>query len=252
MVGRFVCLEKIIMNLGGWVQIFKDCLFPIFCLECQQEGQWWCNECLEKSFKSGVMCCPVCHQANINGHVCQNCKATSFLNGSVAFFNYEESAPIGLLIKKFKFNLATDVSKVWKHIILSYGEVLFDKANWPSEQMVIIPVPLHKKRYNERGFNQSAIIAQLVFEKLEYKGSILFDAKNLLRQKNTAQQARLSRVERLENIKNAFVWQGQKLDGCNIVLVDDVFTTGATMQACAQILKENGAATVFALTLARG
>ena len=240
------------MNLGGWLQIFKDCLFPIFCLECQAEGQWWCDDCLQKSFQGGVLCCPACHQDSTNGHVCANCKATSFLNGSVAFFDYDENLSVGTMIKKFKFNLATDISKVWQHLIQSYGDILFDKTGLRDKPLIVIPVPLHKKRFNERGFNQSEIIAQLVFDKLKHTNDVLFDTKNLQRQKNTAQQARLSRVERLKNIKDAFVWRGQNLDGCSIILVDDVFTTGATMQACAQVLKENGAGTVVALTLARG
>ena len=95
------------MNLEGVWNIMKDALFPVFCVGCQQEGAWWCQVCLEKDFKGGVFCCPVCHQVSLNGQVCIKCKATSFLNGSVAFFNYNESAPIGILIKNFKFNLAT-------------------------------------------------------------------------------------------------------------------------------------------------
>ena len=106
------------MNLEGVWNIMKDALFPVFCVGCQQEGAWWCQVCLEKDFKGGVFCCPVCHQVSLNGQVCIKCKATSFLNGSVAFFNYNESAPIGILIKNFKFNLATDVVKIWEKIIL--------------------------------------------------------------------------------------------------------------------------------------
>lgn len=239
------------MKWGGILELIKDYLFPIFCVDCGMEGRWWCQMCLNKNFTGGIFCCPVCHQSNSNGCVCEKCKATSFLNGSVAFFNYNEDCPIGILIKKFKFNLAVDITKVWKEMVQNHGDCVFVGAGWRDDKVLIIPVPLHKKRFNERGFNQSEIIARLVFENLDNRQAI-FDKTNLIRQKNTAQQARLNKKQRFENIKDAFVWRGNNLDGYNIILVDDVYTTGATMQACAQVLKQYGANNVYGLTLARG
>ena len=74
----------------GIVVLAKDLLFPIFCLECQFEGQWWCESCMKKYPIMGVYYCPVCHVLNSNGQPCNRCRAVSPLNGVAAFLDYDE------------------------------------------------------------------------------------------------------------------------------------------------------------------
>ena len=114
----------------------------------------------------------------------------------------------------------------------------------------MVPVPLHKKRLNRRGFNQSEILAERFAA--DYKLEV---AKNILiRTKNVKPQADIEdREHRLNNIEGSFACPNQEgLDGRNIILVDDISTTGATLNECAKALAEKGAGKVRALVIARG
>lgn len=113
---------------------------------------------------------------------------------------------------------------------------------------VIIPVPLHPARLRAREFNQSLLLADELSRHLARPVS----ATNLVRTAATDPQTTLSRQERLRNLRNAFeIRRPQDLAGKRILLVDDVFTTGTTLNECAKTLRKSGAGTVFALTLVR-
>lgn len=113
---------------------------------------------------------------------------------------------------------------------------------------VIIPVPLHPARLRAREFNQSLLLADQLSRHLAKPVS----ATNLVRTAATDPQTSLSRQERLRNLRNAFeIRRPPDLLGKRILLVDDVFTTGATLNECAKSLRKAGAGPVFALTLAR-
>jgi ComF family protein len=112
---------------------------------------------------------------------------------------------------------------------------------------LVIPVPLHRARRRERGFNQSQVLAEGISEttNVPLAGDIL------KRKKNTKDQTHLNAQERAENVRDAFtVTDAANLDGKNVILVDDVMTTGATLNECARILREAGAARIIAATLA--
>lgn len=113
----------------------------------------------------------------------------------------------------------------------------------------IIPVPLSKKRFHERGFNQAAILAEI----LARKTSIPHDTETLVRTVHTPMhRATMDDKARESSVKNAFeVKRPNFVKGENILLVDDVFTSGATASSCAKILKEKGAGKVYVLTVAR-
>ena len=112
----------------------------------------------------------------------------------------------------------------------------------------IIPVPIHKKRFRQRGFNQSEIIAQEIGRIM----NIPVSKNKIIRIKNTKPQKALDDMERIKNIRNAFCavrgYKPQK----NILIIDDIYTTGATIRHIAQILKELGAVRVFFLTISIG
>ncbi len=237
---------------GELVQFIKDCLFPIFCLGCDQEGVWWCDSCIIQSFNGGEFYCPVCHLKNLNGKNCLNCQAASSLEAVAAFFNYQNNRAVSGLIKKFKYNLVTDINNLWLQITTEFLNTIWQAGNLPSCDATLVPVPLHSRRRRERGFNQAQLIAQNIFQvlKKDHPG-IQLDDLNLQRIKFTKQQAKLNRAERLSNLNGAFVWQGRDALSKNIILVDDVFTSGATMQECARVLKSAGAQKVYGLVMAR-
>lgn len=145
------------------------------------------------------------------------------------------------LIHAFKYNAAFWVISVFapnwqKHI-----------HQWQDVDM-IIPIPITRQRLRQRGFHQSLIIAKKLQNNLPKK--IFSDT--LIHHKNTLQQKHLNREERLINLVSAFKINNHKnIENKKILLIDDVFTTGATIQAATQVLKENGAQEVFSLTLAK-
>ena len=124
---------------------------------------------------------------------------------------------------------------------------------WPqyvdlAEAQVLIPVPLHHKKLKQRGYNQSVLLAR----RLGYLRGVPVDETSLIRSRNTPSQTQFGRAGRLQNMSGAFTCvQPDAVKGKIILLIDDVATTGATLEGCAQALKEAGAKKVMAYTLAR-
>ena len=121
----------------------------------------------------------------------------------------------------------------------------WQKENLPGE--LIIPVPLHASRHRERGYNQAALLAKELAERAQMS----VNAKDLVRTRATPPQVGLRADERKANVMGAFAWTGSALGGVGVLLVDDVCTTGATLEACALALRQSQAGSVWALTLAR-
>ena len=112
---------------------------------------------------------------------------------------------------------------------------------------VVVPVPLHAARLRERGYNQAALLARVMVHQV----GLALDERTLVRQRATAPQVDLDARQRKENVHDAFHCSARTLAGQQVLLVDDVCTTGATLEACAVALYEGGAHSVQALTLAR-
>jgi ComF family protein len=112
---------------------------------------------------------------------------------------------------------------------------------------LVLPVPLSRARERERGYNQSALLARAMAGQL----ALPCPGRLLVRQRNTRSQVGLSAQERWDNVWGAFACHSAELGGQRVLLVDDVLTTGATLQACAAALRQAGASEVWALTLTR-
>ena len=120
-----------------------------------------------------------------------------------------------------------------------------------SGELVLIPVPLWSGKRQARGFNQAEAIAR-AFLRLKPSSSIQLDTSSLVRTRETASQTGLTRKQRRENVRGAFaVTRGEKVRGRSILLVDDVMTTGTTVNECARVLLRAGAKEVFVATVAR-
>lgn len=224
---------------------FKELLFPLFCLSCEKEGNLLCDSCFAFVEKSGIFCCPICHQSRPLGRTCLDCKSSTFLDGHVALGTFSESSLWSKIIHAYKYNFVSDAEKFFENTLKEFIEKNKDVF---AQIDLIVPVPLHKRRLAERGFNQSEKIA-IILGKIVH-----LPVENILeRHRFTRQQAKLKKDERLQNVQDAFVLKKDCLiKDKKILLVDDVFTTGATMGECARILKENSAGEVSAFTLARG
>lgn len=228
------------------IETAKEYLFPVFCLSCNTEGVWVCESCMKLIEVDPQFFCPVCHASTEKGVVCQACASISALAQHIALIKYVEVGLIGKLIHVFKYQYAEEVLGVIEERVQTFVSThseLFQDID------LLVPVPLHKKRFAERGFNQAASIASVFGNVLQKP----LGEKMLIRTRHTPHQAKLDREGRMKNVEDAFVVT-DSLDtrGKRILLVDDVYTTGATMQACAKAFKDAGALRVSGCTFARG
>ncbi|PIX10747.1 hypothetical protein COZ73_04995 [Candidatus Falkowbacteria bacterium CG_4_8_14_3_um_filter_36_11] len=241
--------NKIIKNAVKIKAFFLDLFFPISCLICNVEGKWLCPECLARVELPNSQYCFNCRQKNSRGEICSNCQPKYYFDGVWAFGSYED-ALIAKLVKNLKYRFIKDLSEILGEMLTILMLDLFDKKLLYNNfsQSLIMPVPLHKKRLRWRGFNQSELLAKGI--KKYFNLDLRLD--ELIRTKHKKPQTKLSGRKRKENVKGCFFWKGDWLDGKNIILVDDVITTGSTLNECAKVLKENGAGEVWGLVVARG
>ncbi len=147
-------------------------------------------------------------------------------------------------ISRFKYHNRRKYADFYADEILKrYGRML---RSWQAE--ALIPVPIHKSRMRKRGFNQAALVAERMGERL----GIPVEKDLLVRVKKTKAQKNLSDAERRENLKNAFQVSGNELKLKRVVLVDDIYTTGSTLDAGASVLREAGAEKVYFLSICIG
>ena len=205
-----------------------DALFPQFCLVCEQEGALLCSAC-----EAGIELSGLFLTVGVNG-----------LQTVRSMGKYEPEKGLGKLIEQLKYQYATAAVGAVQRLVYRW----FKTQTALTRPDMVIPIPLHRRRQAERGFNQATIIAFAVAAALRVP---MID-NALARSRATKQQAKLNRTERLKNMTDAFVVKKPtQVTGRQIWLIDDVYTTGSTMQAAAQALCAAGA-TVHGFTLVRG
>jgi len=230
----------------------SDTLFPPLCLSCTEvlpagERQVFCPECLnDVTFIQGVSC-PVCGvifpDSPAGNHLCASCL------GKRPWFTSARAAVVydGVIhdaIHRFKYGRNVTTGAPLARILADFD---FKDADFGIFD-AIVPVPLHIRRLRQRGFNQSLILARALAE----KHGLNVDFSLLKRRKLTLTQTGLDKKERERNIAGAFIaGSPQKIRDKNLILVDDVYTTGATVNECAKTLVKAGARQVAVITLAR-
>lgn len=234
-------------------QFLLDLLFPKRCVSCRKFGFYICPSCQKKIKYLTLNICPVCEKASLHGTVHPVCQTRYSLDGLFSACLYE--GVIKKAIHYFKYrpylsDLATELFKILnKSIKINQDNLITQFIN--NERPIVVPVPLYKSRERKRGYNQSEILGRLLAKKF----NLVFCPDLLVRIKPTKPQAYLKFHQRVENIKNAFSFNsGSKLltpNFSNILLIDDIWTTGATLKAGANLLKRKGFKKVWGLTLAR-
>ncbi len=232
------------------LQLIKDFLFPKKCIDCDREGSWWCYEHRHFLDNEGIWRCPVCKIENKTGTTCSCCKRETCLDGIISFLPFFEPSPLSELLHDYKYNFVKDLESLWKEMIVK--SKVFTKENfWLKEDNVFTPIPLYPLRERWRGFNQAQALLEifLFLAKEKYPTKDFISDDLLDRIKKTQQQAKLKKENRLLNIQDAF--KLKKTPPTRVVLVDDVFTSGATLNEAAKTLKKAGVQEVWALTLFR-
>lgn len=222
-----------------------DLLFPKYCVGCGKEGVWICTKCTQAITTIQKPTCPDCQRLSARGKFCPRCRDKSFLTGLIVAAYYQEG-PLREAIHTFKYEGVFDLGK-------DLGEILvrtINDKNLPKTTL-IIPVPLYPRRQTQRGYNQAEILARQV--SIAYTWPMI--KNKLVRIKKADKtQVELSSTARRKNVKGIFSWRGKEdeLKGKTILLVDDVYTTGATLQECAKILRRHASVKeIWGLVLAK-
>jgi len=238
-------IEKI-----GIFQWFFDCLFPKECLNCGQEGGYWCSMCQSLNEYSYPEKCLHCQKTESQNGICADCQPLYAFDGLIIATDYEEEM-IGKLIRtcKYRFvkSLTLELSLLLKIAIINFLDLKPNNhlIDYRFFEATVIGVPLSSRRQKWRGFNQAELLAQYVADYCN-----LSFRQDLLSRVHRSPQANLNSVERLSNLKNTFKIQGEV--PALVILVDDVITTGTTLHECAKVLKAKGAEEVWGLVVAKG
>lgn len=215
-------------------------LFPPACGGCGKLGARWCVDCQQKLVPVPEPICKICGEPQMAAEICNKCLTTrpAFIAlRSCAVFN----EPIRPALHKLKYRREVGLGEA-----LAWNVAVFlDKLNWKAD--AITPIPLSEQRFAERGYNQVDLIAHPLARLMRWK----YLPGALRRSRHTHSQVGLSAVERKNNVSGAFLANSQLVKEKTILLVDDVATTGATLDSASRSLVEAGAQKVYALTFAK-
>lgn len=212
-----------------------DLLYPERCVGCAAFGRSLCDRCEAKLIPLGAEArCPMCAARWENGGNCSRCFHLQQIDSIRAAFEMEDvprAIVHGLKYRGIR-SLAAPMARFMTPLTAAHPG-----AAW-------FPVPLHRSRLRSRGFNQ----ADLLLRELRIAAH---EGGRLLRERKTERQVGRRGRERQENVRGAFAYRGEPLDGVTAVLVDDVVTTGATVAECAKALRDHGARHVYVVAFAR-
>ena len=221
--------------------------FPKFCLGCGAWGKYLCKNCNERIRPILVPICPYCAKRTNDGYTHPLCGSIEVrLDGLKSLYYF--SPPLPSMVSSLKYRFATEMMTELGDLIT--GDLVSSIKSFVGKDAILVPIPLHSLRERNRGFNQAEMIANMIAEKCK-----LLVEKNLLKRiKNTPPQVKTkSREARLANLLGAFAVSREttrKIGKNTIILVDDVWTSGATMKEATRLLKKAGVERVLALTYA--
>jgi len=226
--------------ITGLKRVALDLLFPRWCIGCGREGDYICRSCRELLPVISPPICPRCGRPQSQGVLCRDCRdKPTPIDGIRAPFIFE--GIVRQAIHELKYRNLRALAPTMAGWLYDY------LVENPIPADVLVPVPLHKKRLRDRGYNQSTLVA----EELGRLDGLPVAANGLVRRRYAAPQARSAGVsERQKNVADAFICSDNRFQDKRVLLIDDVSTSGATVNACAASLKVAGAAQVWGLVIA--
>jgi ComF family protein len=235
--------------LGKLKTFALDLLFPPHCAVCQRLGAWLCADCLEAIEAIEPPVCQHCGlplAGSLNDErtaLCARCQVSPIQLDGLRTYAFH-GGPLREAIHQFKYQDLRGLAPLLGQLMAEGWERL---APRDLALDVIVPVPLHRSRQRERGYNQATLLAGELGHCLQLP--VIEDA--VVRSRATAPQVDLGVQARRANVQNAFRCQGNNLAGKRVLLVDDVCTSGATLESTCLALRGAGATSVWACTLAR-
>jgi competence protein ComFC len=226
-----------------------DFIYPKRCVQCKAFGEYICANCFAGITFDVSMICLVCNKGAMDGVTHVKCQTKYTIDGASASVAYK--GIVKKLVYQFKYKpYLTDLEHVMSDLFYE-GLIQQEQfARLVEQKSILVPIPLHKDKYRRRGYNHAEILSKNLGKRLD------METKTILKRiKKTQTQANLKRVDRLVNLKDAFYLEEsalQKIRHRQIILVDDIVTTGATMAEAAYTLKKNGIENVWGIALAHG
>jgi len=237
-----------IIKLSNWL---LDIIFPRRCLGCGHEGSYVCSNCFSSLSVLVGTACYICGKRSSSGKICTACQAkkSSALDGLLVASDWE-SALLREMIYAFKYRFVKELSEPLTKLMIEFLERNEILKTFKNNEIILVPVPLHKKRLAWRGFNQSEILAKIL--SAHFSLPILPVLKRS--RYNTPQAEIKSRAKRQENVKDSFknIAAKDQLKDKIVILIDDVSTTSSTLLECAGALKPHKPKEIWGLVIARG
>ncbi len=218
---------------------------PKQCINCGAFGNYVCQRCNAQFSFYEVQYCHVCKEPVIHSYTHGTCLDSTHLEGVLVCAQYNKLAQriVGEIKYSLYYSLIEYIGPIMVQKIYQHPRI------FNVHQCLLVPVPLHAHKQKVRGFNQAEILSQYISSKTGIK------TKHMIRRvRNTRTQVGLSRLERMRNLENAFEMNTRPDLGAKntAILVDDVMTTGTTLEECAIVLKRSGFTEVYAIVFARG
>lgn len=229
------------MSNDSWLNKLTEWIFPTRCVSCGASGKLLCESCLTKLKSLDKLYCVVCGEPAVGGFTHPGCATRYTPERVLSAFWYRGAAKD--VVKALKYKRVWTLAKLLSQLLV---EDLEEKGVSFGVEAVVTPVPLAFWRRGKRGFNQAELLAKALGERLGL--SVRTDL--LKRVKETPSQTGLTRKERARNVKRAFKVRGE-LQGGDLLLIDDILTTGETVRECTRVLKKAGAGQVWVLTFAK-
>ncbi len=230
--------QSYLLYHGLWQLL--DWLFPPVCGGCGKTYTRWCNECQESVHLITPPVCERCGHPVESEGICTSCQQNSPSFSALRSWAIYEGA-LREALQRMKYQRDIGLGEVFAQPLIE----LISDNHWYID--IVVPVPLSIARYKERGYNQSSLIALPIA--LHY--GFPYRPNALKRIRETASQVGLNLIERRKNVDRAFVASPKIVKGRSVLLIDDIATSGSTMESCANALRESGAREVFGLTVAR-
>ena len=217
-----------------------DWVYPPICGGCNKPGERWCSDCQSSTEKIPDTICSKCGQIIHKSGICPSCRVFSPCFSSLRSWAVF-SGPLRNALHRLKYQGDIALGEIFARPLIEMVKALQWKVD------AVVPVPIGIARKAERGYNQAAIIGF----PLALGCGFDYHSKWLTKVRETRSQVGLTLAERHENVREAFMAQARSISGLSVLVVDDVTTSGATMQACASALKKAGVKEVYGITLAR-